>query len=954
MTSSHDSDEVVDIATQVADGLAVDWPSARDQAVEDSRSAVDQLRAIAEIARVHRVFQSASAPVAAAAPPPRPQAPSGGVAWGPLLVFEKLGSGAFGEVFRAWDASLQREVALKLLRSREAGESAVEEGQRLARVSHPNVMAVYGAQRVGAQVGVWGELLRGQTLADLIAAQGPLGADETLIAGEALARALAAVHRTGMLHRDVKAQNVFRERGGRLVLMDLGLGRELNAAAAPGEMAGTPLYLAPELFEGGNASVQSDLFSLGVLLFFLVTGEFPVNGASLDEVTRAHREGRRARLQDLRPELPRQFVRVVERAIDPDPARRYASAGAMQTALARAVHGDDPRPDGGRRRVGPAALAAACAAAALIAGAAAWVVLRPRPAARPLPARFSIVPSPAQSLDIQENDRNIAISPDGSFLVYRSGGTSTGGPLMLRPRERLEAQPLPGITNGRGPFFSPDGRSVGFFDRQELKRIALTGEPAVPICRFEGYPRGASWGDDNTIVFATNDTASGLWRVAAGGGTPVPVTTPDHARQEADHLLPSVLPGRRGVLFTIVKDDPDKTMEIAVLDAATGKYRTLIPKASQPEYVPAPPGQPGPGHLLYAAGGRLRVVGFDLDGLQLSGESEPVVEHLQMGDNGEANYAAAGTGTLAYLAGEQEPSRTLVWVDRKGKEDRIAEAPEYTYNAPRISPDGRRVVLEVRAQEQDLYLWDLVLKRLTRITFGRALERSPLWSRDGRRVVFASDRDRADQFRVYAQNADGTGSAEQIAAAVNAHPESMDAAGSVICDQFMSHARIVRLTPGAQVEEAVFDIPVDHLAGRISPNGRYIAYQSNESGRHEVYVQPYPRPDGGRWQISTGGGSDPMWARSGTELFFLDGASLMTAVPVVTNAAFSSGESRKLFDARTYASEGGRAYDVSPDDSRFLLIKPSRPAESSLAAPAILVVLNWLEDVRPTPGRARR
>jgi len=357
-----DPDDIVDIASQVADGEPVDWPSARGRVDGDSRDDVEQLRVIAEIARVHRDLLGDVAPTASALA----QSPDG-VPWGPLLVFEKLGSGAFGEVFRAWDASLQREVALKLLRNRDrdagAGDAAVEEGQRLARVSHPNVMAVYGAQRVGRQVGIWGELLRGKTLAALIADQGPMSADETLIAGECICRALAAVHRGGMLHRDVKAQNVFREKGGRLVLMDFGLGRELDASASPGDLSGTPVYLAPELFAGGIASFQSDIYSLGVLLFFLVTGAFPVSGASLDDIKRAHREGHRARLQDLRPELPRQFVQVVERALDPDPAKRYQSAGAMQTALARAVHGDDTRLQAdGRGRIAPLTVVIACAA----------------------------------------------------------------------------------------------------------------------------------------------------------------------------------------------------------------------------------------------------------------------------------------------------------------------------------------------------------------------------------------------------------------------------------------------------------------------------------------------------------------------------------------------------------------------------------------------------------------
>jgi eukaryotic-like serine/threonine-protein kinase len=940
-----DPDDVVDIASQVADGAPVDWSSARERVVENSRGAIEQLRVIAEIARLHRGLVGDSSPETPAAP----EAPADGVPWGPLLVREKLGSGAFGDVFRAWDASLQREVALKLLRASAGGaaDAVVVEGQRLARVSHPNVMAVYGAQRVGTQVGIWGELLRGKTLAELIADEGPLSADEALLAGESICRALSAVHRVGMLHRDVKAQNVFREKGGRLVLMDFGLGRELDAAAAtPRELAGTPLYLAPELFARGSASVQSDLYSLGVLLFFLVTGTFPVTGASLDDIARAHREERRSRLQDLRPELPRQFVRVVERALDPDPAKRYRSAGDMQTALARAAHGDDARIETGGR-VAPVPVVLACAAVALIVAAAAWAAWRPVPPAPPVPARLAIVPPPAQSLDIQDNDRNLAISPDGRSVVYRSPGSSTGGPLMLRPIDRLDAKPLAGITNGRGPFFSADGRSVGFFDRHDLKKIALTGEPAVLICRIEDFPRGASWSDDDTIVFATNGETTGLWRVPASGGKPVPITTPDPSQNETDHLFPSVLPHHRGVLFTISQRNPDdrETYRVAVLDYQTGRYHLLIPNASQAEYVAPPPGSRDPGYLLYAAGGGLHIVGFDLDDLKLVGASAPVAEPLQMAVNGAANYAVAGTGTLVYLAGEREPPRSLVWVNRNGTAERI-DAPERSYAVPRISPDGRRVVVEVRAQENDLWIWDFARPGLDRFTFGAAHDLSAVWSPDSRRVLFASDR--AGQFNIYAQNTDGKRSVAQITTAANAHPTSIGRDGSIVFNQFhKGQSGISRLTSGAPVESLI-DGPVDELAGQISPDGRYIAYQSNESGSFEVYVAPYPNVKETRWQISTEGGTFPMWARSGNELFFLDGALFMTAVPVTTSAdQFSKSTPAKLFDARIYTSDGGRAYDVSPNGSRFLMVKDNR-------APEILVFVNWFEDVRSKLGQAPR
>jgi serine/threonine-protein kinase len=324
-----------------------------------------------------------------------------------------------------------------------------------------------------------------------------------------------------------------------------------------------------------------------------------------------------------------------------------------------------------------------------------------------------------------------------------------------------------------------------------------------------------------------------------------------------------------------------------------------------------------------------------------------------MAENGAANYAVAGTGTLAYLAGEQEPPRSLVWVNRAGKEKWI-DAPDRKYAVPRISPDGRRLVVEVRAQEDDLWTWDFAQGQIAKLTFGSAVDVSPVWSADGRRVLFASTR-AAGQFNVYAQNADGTGSAERITTAVNAHPTSASRDGSIVFDQFgKSQAGIARLKAGGQTEPLIDDV-VDERGGQISPDGRYIAYQSNESGHYEVYVRPYPNVGEGHWQVSTEGGTYPMWARSGTELFFLDAAFVMTAVPVTTGPdRFWSGKARPLFDARGYGSESGRAYDVSLDGSQFLMIKKNRTAASSLAAQGILIVVNWFEDVRSRLAQARR
>ena len=562
-----------------------------------------------------------------------------GTRLGPYEIVSAIGAGGMGEVYRARDTNLRRDVAIKTLRpALEADPDRLARFRREARVlaslNHSNIALIHGFEESDATKAFVMELVDGPTLAERIA-DCPIAIPEALAIARQIAEALSAAHDQGIVHRDLKPANVKVRPDGVVKVLDFGIAKTLeppaastaaaaaadtgtgtgSAATKPGVIFGTAAYMSPEQARGLPLDRRTDIWAFGCVLFEMLTARRAFTGRE----SRDHADGAVNRAPDwsrLPVATPAAVRRLMRRCLEEDPKRRLADAADARLEIDDASSGAPEHLDPGPRpiaRWGPSALAVVFTA--LIASAVTWAIVTPHAPRPAQPTWFAIVPPPAQSLDVQDNDRNLALSPDGRYLVYRSGGTNNGGPLMLRSMDRLDAQPMAGVTNARNPFFSSDGRWVGFFDRREIKRISLTGDPATTLCTFEGFPRGASWGDDNTIVFATADEATGLRRVPASGGESTELTTPDPARQERDHLFPAVLPGARGVLFTITALGQKLQTEVAVLDLRTGQRRTLIPGASQAEYIAPPAGSGEMGYLLYAAAGALRAVHFDLDRL---------------------------------------------------------------------------------------------------------------------------------------------------------------------------------------------------------------------------------------------------------------------------------------------------------------------------------------------------
>jgi eukaryotic-like serine/threonine-protein kinase len=580
---------------------------------------------------------------------------------------------------------------------------------------------------------------------------------------------------------------------------------------------------------------------------------------------------------------------------------------------------------------------------AAIAATATWALMRPQDGPRPRPVRFGIAAPADQPYAISGPERSMVITPDGSHIVSIHGGTlGGGGQMMIRGLDQIAATPMRGLTAVRAPFVSPDSRWIGFFEAGDLKKVPVSGGPPVPICRINGGTRGSTWGPDDTIVFATNDPSTGLFSVPAGGGEAKLLTKPDGAHGELDHLFPSLLPGGHVVLFTIAASSMDNA-QIAALDLRSGKQTTVIRGGSQAEYVAS-------GHLLYASAGVLRAVRFDPERLQVLGDPVVVSDEVRVEATGAAQYSVSQGGAFVYLAGGEGSfgERSLVWVDRRGGEEPL-NAPSRAYSTPRLSPDGKRIAVSISDRDQDIWLLEIDRGQLTRLTFDPSVESYPLWAADGSYVLFSSNREGFPS--VFQKRSDNTGSIERLTTVqglVVPLAVSPDGKLLVVSLNGGSDIGVAGLAPRTEPKPLI-EAPDIQANPAVSPDGRWIAYESSESGQREIVVRPFPNIDAGRWQVSTNGGVRPVWARSGRELFYEAVRDVaMMAVSIGEAATFSYNNPTKLFPTTSgyYKSPAaGRTFDISLDGQRFLMIKDA--TETSRRSTAnMVVVLNWLEELR--------
>ena len=720
-----------------------------------------------------------------------------------------------------------------------------------------------------------------------------------------------------------------------------------------GVILGTAAYMSPEQARGKAVDKRSDIWAFGCVLYEMLTSRRAFEGDEVSDalVSVLSREPDWTALPSAAPPV---IVFFLRRCLQKDPKQRVHDIADVRLALDGAFDGGwreasaGTRVDATRTPVARSTIAWIFAAIAAIWLTITLVMVAPwRSIQSPAtPVMFGILPGGAAPLVPNANDRQFDISPDGTRIVYASGPSTTGGPLAIRELGKLDSIPLSGITNGRAPFFSPDGEWIGFFDLAtvELRKVPAKGGPSITLFRLSAAPRGAIWAPDDTIIFATSDPTTGLVSVPASGGEAVVLTRPDPAQGEAEHLFPSLLPNGRGVLFTVtVRRDAENAQDaIAVLELASRARKTILQGGSNARYVET-------GHLLYTSGSSLYATAFDADALEIRGVAVPIINAVGIAPTtGAAQYTVSPSGTLAFMppsSGFTE-LRAPVWVDRAGSEEPVG-APPRTYFTARLSPDGTRAVLDIRDRENsDAWIWNFRQRTLSRLTFTPEIDFNPVWTPDGRRVVTGGTRG------LFVREADGTGTEVPLTSPLEHQtqhfPMSFTPDGhSLLVAETNASVDLALLTLGENtLTTPLINTPFQELVGEISPDGRWLAYESNESGRFEVYVRPFPNTASGRWQISRGGGMKPAWAKTGRELFHLDESGGLIAVPIQTAGTFVAGSPTRLFETRYFSAVQVRSYDVAAD-GRFLMLKDAPPTQTAGTAPIdIIVVLNWFEELK--------
>jgi Tol biopolymer transport system component len=889
---------------------------------------------------------------------------------GPYEVISAAGAGGMGEVYRARDTRLDRTVAIKILPEHlssnpEAKQRFDREAKAISSLTHPNICTLYDVGHQDGMDFLVMEYLEGQTLAERLV-KGPLPLEQVLKYGVEISEGLEKAHRTGVIHRDLKPGNVMLTRTG-AKLMDFGLAKitmedvPLSSSLTmtfsgpsadqplteKGTVVGTFQYMSPEQIEGREADARSDIFALGAVLYEMATGKRAFTGKTQGSIVAAILAAEPQPISSIQPMSPPALERVVKGCLAKDPEERLQTAHDVKLQLKWIA-------EGGSQAGIPAPLALQrktreriqwAATALLLAASLALAVIHFGQPKTERQVIHAYIPAPENSTFAFIGDRTgpVTISPDGTRLVFAALGPDGRQMLWLRPLGAASSQPLPGTEDATYPFWSPDSRFIGFFAEGKLKTIEAAGGPAQVLCDAPDA-RNGSWNREGTIIFAPTFNGA-LYSISSGGGTPVQVTELDPSQQETSHRWPQFLPdGHHFLFFARSQHGAVSSTYVGSLDRKDKKL--LLRNPSNAIYT-------SPGYLLFVRESTLMAQAFDSKNLSLRGDAAPIGQGVLVNaPYSRAILSASDNGVLAYGgAGKQEPSR-LRWLDRTGKEISVVGDPG-TYANPRLSPDGTKLavaIADVSRAATDIWIYDLVNGGKTRLTFSASLNYSPIWSPDGRQIVFYSNR-KTGFPQLFRKAASGEGSDELL----------LDSNTTDRPDDWSPDGRFILYEPNPTVSE-LWLLPMSgdrkpavFLGGEagnfqtgegaFSRDGKWLAFTEYSGGKREVYITSFPGKTG-KWQISVGGGHYPRWRGDGNELFFLgpDNNSMMAADLDLKSAVPRIGTPKALFTVHlmlvSLQNRLGSAWDpfeVSADGKRFLVNSVDQPQE----AEPINVVVNW-------------